>query len=86
MYRTLHLTTSCNMNCRYCYSKLEKTIDMSEEVLLQTIKYAFKESKHTCGIIFSGGEPLLKKELVALTLEECEKQHWVNELIYHTKC
>ncbi len=85
MHYTLHLTTSCNMNCSYCYSRPEKTTDMSEEILLQTIRYAVKESRHNCGIIFFGGEPLLKKDLIARALEECEKQHKENQFIYHTK-
>ena len=68
MHLTLHLTTGCNMNCNYCYSPPVNRMDMSVQVAKQTILYGFKTSPHNLGIIFFGGEPLLKKELIKKTI------------------
>lgn len=85
MHYTIHLTTECNYNCNYCYSRPEKTIEMNEATLLKVVQYAAKESPNNCGLIFFGGEPLLKKDLIKLALEECQRQHKENRFIYHTK-
>ncbi len=85
MHYTLHITTSCNFKCHYCYSRPEKTLEMNEEIMLQVINYAVKQSHHNCGLIFFGGEPLLRKDLVKFAVEECQKQYESNNFMYHTK-
>lgn len=85
MHYTLHLTTACNFKCDYCYSRPEESMEMDEQIILQSIQYAVKTSHNNCGLIFFGGEPLLKKDLIKLALEECQKQHELNRFIFHTK-
>ncbi len=64
MHITLHLTSGCNMNCSYCYAHPTDRQDMTWEIAENAIKYGYKTSPHNLGIIFFGGEPLLKKDLV----------------------
>ena len=61
---TLHLTNACNMACRYCYAKRGERTDMSLDTAKQAIRFAAKTSRGFCGIIFFGGEPLLREDLV----------------------
>lgn len=64
MHITLHLTSGCNMNCSYCYAPPKTREDMTWEITEQAIKYGYKTSPHNLGIIFFGGEPLLKRDLI----------------------
>ncbi|HMN26039.1 MAG TPA: radical SAM protein [Ignavibacteriaceae bacterium] len=73
MHLTLHLTTGCNMNCKYCYSPPINRRDMSEQIATQAILYGFNTSPHNLGIIFFGGEPLLKKGLIEKSIIFSEK-------------
>ena len=74
MHITLHITTGCNMYCKYCYSPPEKRFDMSKEVAFQSIDYIATSCPPNTGIIFFGGEPLLKKDLIKETIEYAEKK------------
>ena len=73
MHLTLHLTTGCNMNCNYCYFPPINRIDMSEQIATQAILYGFKTAPHNLGIIFFGGEPLLKNNLIKKSIIFSEK-------------
>ena len=68
MHVTLHITTSCNLNCRYCYSPPTKCNDMSQQTAFQSIDFIAKNYPINTGIIFFGGEPLLKKDLIRETI------------------
>jgi uncharacterized protein len=70
MHLTLHLTNRCNLACRYCYAEHGQA-DMSFETAVQAIKHC--AAGPNCGIIFFGGEPLLKRELIWDVIRWCEK-------------
>ncbi|MNZ63993.1 hypothetical protein D3C78_821520 [compost metagenome] len=69
----LELTEKCNLRCGYCIYNDDcdnnrdfGTRDMSEEVAIKAIKYAFEHSKNSddLHITFYGGEPLINYKLL----------------------
>lgn len=62
MHLTLHLTDTCNLACKYCYVN-QSVHNMSLEVAKAAIDMASKQPGHT-GIIFFGGEPLLRRQII----------------------
>lgn len=70
MHITLHLTQDCDLACTYCYRE-QRCGDMDFETAIRAIKTLTKDKEH-CGIIFFGGEPLLKKELITAIHDWCE--------------
>ncbi len=66
---TLHLTTACNMRCTYCYSPPRDGVVMSEETGRRTMVLGGRISPGSCGIVFSGGEPLLHQDLIQSLVE-----------------
>ena len=69
MHVTLHLTTGCNMACDYCYSPPVMRNDMTSETAFGSIDFIAAHYPVNTGIIFFGGEPLLKKGLIRDTIE-----------------
>ena len=67
MHYTLHLTTACNMACKYCYVEQRPAV-MPAEVARAAVDAAKKEVG-SAGIIFFGGEPLLHKDLIYETVD-----------------
>lgn len=67
MHYTLHLTNECNLRCHYCYVHKQARKQMTEKTARAAIDFAAQNGKPT-GISFFGGEPLLKKELIADTV------------------
>lgn len=72
MHLTLHLTDRCNLACRYCYHR-QGTHEMSLETALAAIDECTTGDSNP-GIIFFGGEPLLKSELIFSIIAECERK------------
>ena len=74
---TLHLTSSCNMNCSYCYDKKQEyQQDMTFAIAQKIIDFAVNQTgSKTINITFVGGEPLLKKELIKQTVEYCNQHN-----------
>ncbi len=64
MHLTLHLTTQCNMRCRYCYAPPHGGAQMSLETGRRAMELACADSEASCGVVFFGGEPLLRKGLI----------------------
>lgn len=64
MHLTLHLTTSCNMHCSYCYAPPHAGDAMSETIGRRALEYGARITSGSCGIVFFGGEPLLHKGLI----------------------
>lgn len=62
----LHLTKVCNLNCTYCYFSAGKP--MKEELSFYKITNLFKDISllEPKKIVFTGGEPLLRKDLFNL--------------------
>lgn len=85
MHITLHLTTDCNLNCSYCYAPPHKGIEMNNETAYKAVDFASKLSPYNTGIIFFGGEPLLKKDLIKSTIEYCRIQKEKHNYNYHFK-
>lgn len=68
MHVVLHMTAGCNMNCSYCYSPPVDGRNMTEETAKKTVDFINKNFPNNTGIIFFGGEPLLRKELIFETM------------------
>ena len=85
MHITLHLTSGCNMYCNYCYALPKDRIDMSRDIAFQSIEYVFKTSPDNLGIIFFGGEPLLKKELIKDIIDFSDKLYQGSTFSHHYK-
>jgi len=66
MHVTMHLTTGCNFRCDYCYSPPRERHDMSPEVALRSVDLALSGASSSASVVFFGGEPLLRKDLIAL--------------------
>jgi uncharacterized protein len=73
MHFTLHLTTGCNLRCRYCYAPRSVREDMSEEVVDRAVDLAAELDPANAGIVFFGGEPLLRRDLVERALCRCDR-------------
>ena len=86
MHVTIHLTTSCNMRCGYCYAPPSQAMDMSLETAERAVDFAagFDRENNT-GIIFFGGEPLLKKEVIYHTVAYCNRQRKERGRMFHFK-
>ena len=59
---SLHLTTACNMSCRYCtlpHGKRYMAFETARAVLDRAAR-----AGGVCGIELTGGEPLLQKQLI----------------------
>ena len=72
MHLTLHLTDRCNLACRYCYAR-HGTDEMSFETAMAAIAECTAADPNP-GIIFFGGEPLLKAELIFRIIDACERR------------
>ncbi|MEI8311788.1 MAG: radical SAM protein [Verrucomicrobiota bacterium] len=67
MHLTLHLTGACNFRCRYCYADPHHGGDMSLETAKAAIGLALDDTREpgqSLGVIFFGGEPLLRRDLI----------------------
>jgi len=85
MHITLHITTGCNMSCGYCYSSPKGRNDMTPETAFQSIDFIADKYPINTGIIFFGGEPLLKKNLIKETISYCESKEKNQEAYFHYK-
>ena len=85
MHFTLHLTNSCNMNCGYCYSPPCDDLEMSEETAFKAVEYAAQLDPLNAGIIFFGGEPLLKKDLIKNSIKHCQSLESAGHARFHYK-
>ena len=85
MHITLHVTTGCNMKCTYCYSSPKQRNDMTRETAFQSIDFIADKYPINTGIIFFGGEPLLKKDLIKETIAYCKAKEKSQEAYFHYK-
>lgn len=58
---------------------------MSEDTALQCVKFIAQISTHNTGIIFFGGEPLLRKDLVIKVIEMCKALQKHDNFYFHYK-
>jgi uncharacterized protein len=69
----LHLTTTCNLRCIYCYAPHEKRGTMSLETAKRGVDLAVELGRTTACVSYFGGEPLLKFKMIQeLTRYACE--------------
>ncbi len=85
MHLTLHLTTSCNMRCSYCYSPPRPGDGMSREVAYEALELGARLNSGSCGIVFFGGEPLLHKDLIAATVRRAREMEAQRRGGFHFK-
>ncbi len=88
MHVTLHLTTDCLLNCTYCYSPpVKSSKDMTLEVIDKSIEFARKECGSNIGLIFFGGEPLLRKDLIEYAVKKSKEVEYEYEgkIFFHYK-
>jgi uncharacterized protein len=71
------LTYNCNLKCKYCFVSdkgISDTIDFSTvKAGVEMWKKVFSGGKNKLGILFTGGEPLLKKRLLFSIMDELER-------------
>ena len=76
-----HLTEKCNLRCKHCYQepiflkqeiKTKEALKILDNFITQINQW--KLSKNAVKISFTGGEPLLKKDLFQL-LQKCQENH-----------
>jgi uncharacterized protein len=71
------LTYNCNLKCKYCFVSdkgIYDTIDVSTVKLgVEMWKKVFSGGKNKLGILFTGGEPLLKKRTLFSIIDELER-------------
>ena len=76
---SLHIlipTLRCNLTCKYCYAYRvpEETAnkDMTEEIMDKTLDFIFSTPSPNQNIEFSGGEPLLRFDLIKRAILRAE--------------
>ncbi len=86
MHLTLHLTARCNLRCRYCYAAPHEGGEMTWETARAAIDFGVKTAgEESLGVIFFGGEPLLKVALMRQVLEYCGRVAAETGQLFHFK-
>jgi len=73
------------MNCAYCYSPPNNRLDMEQETAYRSIDFIAKKYPINTGIIFFGGEPLLKKDLIKETIRYAKEKEKNGSCYFHYK-
>ena len=82
---TLHLTTGCNLRCTYCFEGDHSyREDMPVEIARAAIDFALRDGGTSPGIIFFGGEPLMKRDAIVAAVEHA-RARCVAPVIPHFK-
>lgn len=72
----LQITNACNLNCEYCYIRKDSqpsNTDSTIHIIDKLLNSCRTNNKNELRIRFSGGEPLLEKELIRQCIHYCEK-------------
>jgi uncharacterized protein len=85
LHLNLHLTTACNMRCRYCYAPPQPGAPMSFDTARQALAFGARVNAGSCGIIFFGGEPLLARPLITDVVAEGRSMEARGEGRFHFK-
>ncbi|MDO8586679.1 MAG: radical SAM protein, partial [Armatimonadota bacterium] len=90
MHLTLHLTARCNLRCRYCYAAPHDGGDMTFDTVKSAISMSMDMLKRespdqSLGVIFFGGEPLLKRDLIEQTVRHCRQVEAETGQLFHFK-
>jgi len=74
------------MKCDYCYAPAaNKRMDMTAEIAEKAVMLASSFSPANTGIIFFGGEPLMKKDLIRHTVNFCREYEKETGTDFHFK-
>ncbi|MBN2380128.1 radical SAM protein [candidate division WOR-3 bacterium] len=73
------------MRCSYCYSPPVNRIDMTEETAHRAVEFASELYPANTGVIFFGGEPLLKLPLIKSTIAKCKQLERKRGCSFHFK-
>jgi len=68
----------CNLNCRFCDTKLRSFLEYEPEELYKELKMYHRKGHHS--VSFTGGEPLLQKDFLRETLKLTFKNDMKNYL------
>ncbi len=76
----LPISASCNLNCPYCFAQTDggfKFSDYSEADIQEIVDFIVKKNDPDTPItlIFFGGEPLLKFDIIKFTVNYCKKTY-----------
>lgn len=75
----IHVTRACNLRCRYCYLPADRPL--ANEMTTEEIRGLWPDlvKLRPRKVVFTGGEPLLRPDLLVLlhSLREVDKQHLV---------
>lgn len=85
MHVTLHTTTGCTMRCGYCYAPACERRDMSPATARAAVDFVAKLNPVNAGIIFFGGEPLLRRDLIEDTISYCRDLRRAHGWSFHFK-
>lgn len=85
MHLTLHLTRACNLRCSYCYSPPQADAGMTFETGCHALRLGARLTAGSCGIVFFGGEPLLRQDLIRELVAEARAMHQRGEGSFHFK-
>ena len=75
---SLHLTARCNLRCRYCYEATHQGGDMTAETARAAVDLAVDVTQRETPawpveIVFFGGEPLLRRNLISEIVRYCRQ-------------
>lgn len=87
MHLTLHLTAACNFRCRYCYAEDKTGSPMSFDTAKAAIDLALRHQTpdQSLGIIFFGGEPLLRRDLIGQIMRHTKELSAATGKHFHYK-
>lgn len=74
----LHITNNCNLNCRYCYinkNNIDMDFDMAKEIIDKLVVSLKEKNFNKIVLSFSGGEPLLRVDLIEKIIDYCNSFH-----------
>lgn len=73
MILNLHLTHACNLRCDYCYADPKGDRGMDPQTALDALRFGARHARDELRVVFFGGEPLLRKELLREVVEQGER-------------
>ncbi|MDP6116331.1 MAG: radical SAM protein [Planctomycetota bacterium] len=75
---TFHLTHSCNLRCTYCYTGEKSGKGMTRETADRAVDFAIEEARaqgaQHLEVVFFGGEPLMRMELLCYIADETTRR------------
>ena len=74
----VHLTHNCNLRCTYCFTGDKFGAGMSKQVADQTVGFCIEQAQQSNAdhlqLIFFGGEPLMKIDLLCWMLDQARQR------------